>query len=101
MWGGKEEPGDIRDGKWVDWRNPESEKEFGGGPGPFLVVMVAMDIWAPICKCGGRKGLLGTSGHSMDCEARAPQVQGLAVTVLMNGRHCTFSEDLFEVVEDK
>ncbi len=101
MWGGKEEPGDIRDGKWVRWRDPENAKVYGSGSGPFFVVMVAMDIWVPICKCGGKKGLLGTSGHAMDCEARAPQVVGLAVTVVMNGRHRTFPEDLFEVVEHK
>ncbi len=98
MWGGKEEPGDIRVGKWVDWRNPESGREVDSGPGPFFVAMVAMEIWVPICTCGGKRGFWGTSGHALDCEARAPQVEGLAVTVEMNGRYRTFPEDLFKVV---
>lgn len=91
----------ITEGKWVRWRDPENAKVYGSGEGPFFVARIAPDIWVPICKCGGKRGLFGTSGHAMDCEARADQVVGLAVTVVMNGRHCTFSEDLLEVVEDK
>ncbi len=97
MWDGDK----ITEGKWVDWRDPESAKEFGSGKGPFLVARIALDIWVPICKCGGKKGLLGSSGHAMDCEARAHQVSGLAVTVVMSGRHRTFPEDLFVVVKQK
>jgi len=97
---GKSQKYRICDEDYVRWRDPESAKIYGG-VGPFPVVMVAMDIWVPICTCGGKGGGLLDNGHSWRCECRFEQVEGLAVTVLMNGRHCTFSEDLFEVVGKK
>lgn len=91
----------AREGKRVRWCDPENTKVYGSGEGPFLVARIALDIWAPICTCGGKGTNLLDGGHSMFCEMQFDQVEGLAVTVVMNGRHCTFSEDLFEVVEEK
>lgn len=89
----------ISDGDWVCWRDLENEKIYGGGPGPFFVARIAPEIWAPICTCGGKGPNLLDSGHNMSCEMQFDQVEGLAVTVAMNGRHRTFPEDLFEVVK--
>lgn len=91
----------ISDGKWVRWLDSKNAEIYGSGDGPFPVVRVALDIWAPICTCGGKGGSLLDDGHSMFYEMQFDQVVGLAVTVLMNGRHQTFPEDLFEVIESE
>lgn len=89
----------ICDGQWVRWRDPKSAENYEGAPGPFFVVRVAMEIWTPVCTCDGKRGGLLGNGHSRRCEGRFDQVEGLAVTVLMNGRHQTLPEDLIEVVK--
>lgn len=91
----------ISDGNWVCWLDPKNAEVYGSGEGPFFVARIAPEIWAPICTCDGKGPNLLDSGHSMFCEMQFDQVEGLAVTVLMNGRHCTLSEDLFEVVGEK
>jgi hypothetical protein len=89
----------ICDGDYVRWRDPVNAKIYESGDGPFFVVRVALDVWVPICTCGGKGGGLLDDGHSMFCETQFDQVEGLAVTVAMSGRHRTFPEDLFEVVK--
>jgi len=91
----------VCDGKWVRWLDPQNAETYGSGEGPFLVKRIALDVWVPICTCGGKGKNLLDDGHSMFCETQFDQVEGLAVTVLMNGRHRTFSEDLFEVLESE
>lgn len=89
----------ISDENWVCWRDPQNAEVYGSDEGPFPVVKIALDIWTPVCTCGGKNSYVPGSEHSMFCEGQFEQVEGLAVTVLMNGRHRTFPEELFEVVK--
>lgn len=88
---------DITDEKSVRWKDPKNAEIFGSDAGPFPVVRVREDECAPVCTCSGRGGGLLDDGHSPRCEIRAKKVMGTFVTVLMNGRHRSFPEELFEV----
>jgi hypothetical protein len=90
----------VSEGKMVRWCDPQNTEFYGSGPGPFRVVMVEEEEEvAPTCTCGGRGGGLLDDGHSPLCEIRAKKVVSSFVTVLMNGRHRSFDEALFEVVK--
>ncbi len=85
---------------WVTWRNPKSAESCENGPGPFRVVRIKRDMWVPKCSCGGEGGGLQDDGHSPLCAIHGGSVPGNAVTVVMNGRHMTFHEELFRVVSE-
>jgi len=94
------EDDEICEEKWVGWRDPQNAEIYGSGSGPFLVTRVKEEECIPTCSCGGRGGSLFNGGHSPRCEIRAKKVVGTFVTVGMNGRHRSFSEDLFETVPE-
>jgi hypothetical protein len=98
MW--EEDERDITDGKFVNWRDPQSAGTYGSGSGPFFVEMIREEKVVPSCTCGGRGGGLLEDGHSLRCEIRAKEVVATFATVRMNGRLRSFSEDLLETVPE-
>lgn len=88
---------DVREGRMVRWRDPRNAELFNSGPGPFRAVRVREDEVVPVCTCGGNGGGLLDDGHSFHCEVRGKRVAATFVTVIMNGRHCSFDADLFEI----
>lgn len=82
---------------WVDWCDPKSAEEYGSGPGPFRVVHVKKDKFAE-CTCGGKGGGLLENGHSSQCKINRKPVERDVYIVVMNGRHRSFSSDLFKTI---
>lgn len=80
---------------WVEWRDQENERVYGSGPGPFRVVHVKKEKFVPECTCGGQGGGLLDNGHSPLCGINRKPVERDVYIVVMNGRHRSFSADLF------
>lgn len=83
---------------WVEWRDKASAEIYGSGPGPFQVVHVKKDTFAPECTCGGKGGGLLDDGHSPRCGIRKTPAEENVYILQMSGRLCSLPASLFKTI---